>query len=283
VKIYAAHLGLNQAEILERFSNEWGAVENNTPEILSGESMAETSPFFLSFQFYFVVFLIALIVGLAYFFFQADDTPAPASLSSVPYSMEQPGEQLAVKRNSVTQLEIISTAPSQDTLLISPQSAGKIILAEEESPQNTPLAQATTETTASALQQTLAPARGNTAESLKSVKPPVQTASVVSSQAQAIKKKDSVAAKPKPSFFESVQLHIRFIKRTHISVTQDDGQPEKFIFAPGEESTWQAANHISLQIDNADAVELTLNGSPVTVNHTNNGPLAITLPGDRAR
>ncbi|MBU1639234.1 MAG: DUF4115 domain-containing protein [Proteobacteria bacterium] len=98
-----------------------------------------------------------------------------------------------------------------------------------------------------------------------------------------LKKKDSVTPKPKPSFFESVKLHIRFIKRTHISVAQDDGQPEKFIFAPGEESTWQAASHISLHIDDADAVELTLNGSPVTVNHTNNGPLAITLPGDRSR
>ncbi|MBU1639235.1 MAG: helix-turn-helix domain-containing protein [Proteobacteria bacterium] len=200
VKIYAAHLGLNQAEILERFSNEWGAVENITPEILSGESMAETSPFFLSFQFYFIIFLIALIVGLAYFFFQADDTPPPASLSSVPYSMDQPGEQLTVKRNSVKQLEIISTAPSQENLLISPQSAGKIILPENESPQNPPLAQATGESTDNALQQT-PPTFENTAEAYDSVKIPVQTASVVAPQSQALKKKRLRNAEAQTIFF----------------------------------------------------------------------------------
>ncbi|MDR9500970.1 MAG: DUF4115 domain-containing protein [Desulfurivibrionaceae bacterium] len=79
----------------------------------------------------------------------------------------------------------------------------------------------------------------------------------------------------------SVHLHIRFLKRTHLSVGQDDKQPEKFIFAKGEESSWQATRRITLHVDPADAVEMTLNGSPITVEGTSNaGSLAITLPTD---
>lgn len=98
VKIYADHLGLNQAEILERFSNEWGAIENETPEMLSCESMAESSPFFLSFRFYFLLLLFTLFISLAYFFFQADVTPPPAALTTIPLTMQQPEKQVVVQK-----------------------------------------------------------------------------------------------------------------------------------------------------------------------------------------
>ena len=79
----------------------------------------------------------------------------------------------------------------------------------------------------------------------------------------------------------SVTLHIRFIKRSRISIIEDEGLPEEYIFTPGEESTWQAEKHITLHIDDPEAVELTLNGSPITIeNSTNNNSLAITLPSD---
>lgn len=263
VKIYAAHLGLNQAEILERFNNEWGAVENTTPEFLSGERMAESSPFFLSFKFYFLILLIALLISLAYFFFQADDTPNPAALTTVPLSLKQPGEQMIVNNKEVKQVTILSSAPSQDTLLISPQSAGKIVLEEEEDESPHVSLQSQELTAAADVRPTISS----------------QKRSALALQQPATQSPATQVQKPKAALSQAVNLHIRFIKKTHISVAQDDDQPEKFLFTKGEESSWQAARHITLQIDDAKAVELTLNGSPITV-AKNNGPLAITLPTD---
>ncbi len=265
VKIYAAHLGLNQAEILERFNNEWGAIENTTPEFLSGERMAESSPFFLSFKFYFLLLLITLLISLAYFFFQADDTPKPAALTTVPLSLKQPGDQMIVNNKEIKQVTILSSAPSQDTLLISPQSAGKIVLEEEEEEEESPHV---------ALQSQELTTVADVPPTISS-----QKRSALAVQQPAGQSPATQAQKPKAALSQAVNLHIRFIKKTLISVAQDDDQPEKFLFTKGEESSWQAARHITLQIDDAKAVELTLNGSPITVAQ-NNGPLAITLPTD---
>ncbi len=274
VKIYAAHLGLDQAEILERFSNEWGRVENATPEILSGESMAESSPFFLSFRFYFLLFLVALLLSLAYFFFQADDTPSPAALTTVPFSMDLTEEQVVVKNQEVTQVKIIPTSPAQDTLLISPQSAGKVTLEDDNTDQEAEMM--STARTANAEVQPTVPSP--TREKSPAAKSILETSSA--QIASAPKKPEPTIKQSQPSSFPSVNLHIRFLKRTRISVAQDDRRPDEFIFAPGEESSWQATNQITLQIDDSDSVEMTLNGSPISVNDGNDGPLAITLPQD---
>ena len=278
VKIYAGYLGLNQAEVLERFNNEWGNVDSATPEILSGESMAETSPFFLSFRFYSLLLIIALLISLAYFFFQADDTPPPAALTNIPLSMTENSEPVVVKKKEVKQLKIIPTPPPQETLLISPQSPGKVALGEDEPSHDEPIKQIekkdreiVDQTIANSQEPKPAPAAKPSA--VVEETPPAPTVTSAASPPE-----NSIQEK-KP-LFESINLHIRFVKKTRISVAQDDGHPEKFIFAPGEESSWQAARHITLHVDDADAVELILNGSPISVEENQNGSLAITLPTD---
>ncbi len=288
VKIYAAHLGLDQAEVLERFSNEWGAVDNEAPEMLSCESMAESSPFFLSFRFYFLLLLFALLISLAYFFFQADDTPPPAALTTIPSTTEEPQRQLVVPRDEVKQVTINPSVAPPETLLISPQSAGKISMEEDETPPEQPLDQQIMATTMEASDAGVKPPVSALPENISSdiVPEPMlpETSSAVPASQPAIPEVPApVVQQATPSFFQSVNLHIRFTKRTHISVAQDDGRPEKFIFTAGEESSWQAASHITLHVDDADAVELTLNGTLITVGDNSDGSLAITLPTDLNR
>ncbi len=284
VKIYAAHLGLNQAEIQERFNSEWGAVASTTPEILSGESMAESSPFFLSFRFYLLLFVIALLMGLAYFFFQADAPPSPTALTTVSPAAEPRDQQLIVKKVALKQAEKISTAPSQETLLISPQSAGKIAMEEDQSRHDVPRDQAGTEgdNHSQIKAATVSPDSPIKADHAHKTTSPGAASHPAPSPVSHNNSAPEID-QPPPSILQSVNLHIRFLKKTRIAIAQDDGQLEKYIFAPGEESSWQAASHITLHVDTADAVELTLNGSPITVEDSIGGPLAITLPSDITR
>lgn len=252
VKIYAAHLGLNEAEILERFSTEWGSGENKPPEILSCETMAESSPLLLSLRFYFLLFLIALLASLAYFFFQADISLSPIAVSTVTTPSKQLPAQVDLGKNEVKQLEIPAVTPPQETLLISPQSAGKIPFGEDEPPTHDLHDQEKTTSNAATFPT-----------------PPK------------VNDDDAEMSRPQPQALSSVNLHIRFIKRSRISITEDEGLPEEYIFATGEESTWQATKYISLKVDDPEAVELTLNGSPISIEDSNNNDsLAITLPTD---
>ncbi len=282
VKIYAAHLGLNQADVLERFSKEWGNVRNTTPEILSGESMAETSPFFLSMRFFLLLVLIALVISLAYFFFQADDTPPPTSLTTIPIPQEQTTPQVIVKKKETKQLKLNPVAPPQETLLVSPKSAGKIPLENDDEPEQASVTEPVAKpqvTVQETLSEQTPPQRNSrsanvTNPAASSIDTPAQkTSEPAISIVQQTQRRPS-------SHFQSLNLHIRFIKKTRIAISQDDDHPEKYIFNPGEESTWIAASQITLEVDKADAVELTLNGSPVSIDSSSNGPLAITLPSD---
>ncbi len=284
VKIYAGHLGLNQAEILERFSNEWGDVSSTPPEMLSVESMAESSPFLLSFRFYFLLFLLALLISLAYFFFQADDTLPPAALTTVAPTSQQGNDHVVVSQQEEREVKVIAAGPSHETPLVSPQSAGKIIMEADEVFSDLPADLQDTPLVASSQAQGLAAAPQVLADSEDDKQLATSAQVAPKSPASAAPKRPGAEEyQAAPSIFQSVNLHIRFLKRTRISIAQDDGQPERFIFAPGEESTWQAASHITLHVDTADAVELTLNGSPITVADSNDGPLAITLPIDLDR
>jgi cytoskeletal protein RodZ len=255
VKIYALHLGLDEEEILERFSKEWGTVSLSTPEVLSGESLAESSPFFLSFRFYFILLLLALALGLAYFFFQADD-PQPVDVTALPPAGQEGVSQPACAEKENKALPTLAGDTSRETPLISPQSAGKL-----------------------GLEHDLRPEAPQGREDLAVDHDRAATPMMVRQD-----KAPADAVEQEQGLFlaaDSVHLHIRFLKRTHLSVSQDDKQPAEFIFTKGEESSWQATNKITLHVDPADAVEMTLNGSPVTIEGTSNdGPLAITLPTD---
>lgn len=266
VKIYAAHLDLDQAEVLERFSLEWVDDTATKTEVRSCESMAESSPFFLSLRFYSLLLIIALLISLAYFFFQADDSPSPASLTTIRPAPEQRSEQVVVKKVEVKQLEIISTAPSQETPLISPQSAGKIAM-EDDGWEN----------------ETSLTAKDNIVQTEHASKTAPSSVAAQPTPPQTVAPLAKMVPKPAPSVFQPVDLHILFLKKSRIAIAQDDGQLEKYIFAPGEESSWQAANQITLHIDTPGAVELTLNGAPITLDNTDDGPLAITLPSDLGR
>ncbi|MEN8256372.1 MAG: helix-turn-helix domain-containing protein [Thermodesulfobacteriota bacterium] len=281
VKIYAAHLGLNQADILERFSNEWGNVTNTPPEILSGESMAESSPFFLSSRFFFLLLLIVIVISLACFFFQADDTPSPAALTTIPNPQEQTSPPLVIKQKEVKQLKIIASTPPQQTLLVSPKSAGKIPLEGDDEQTQAPTIEPVVDDQMlkekSSSSETSPPTTTPAKISVEPVTPEPKTLAQQDVSPTVIKNEETEHL---PSLFQSLNLHIRFLKKTRISITQDDDHPEKYIFNSGEESTWVAASHITLHVDTADAVELTLNGSPVPIDNSHDGPLAITLPPD---
>lgn len=258
VKLYAAHLGLDQAEVLERFSEEWGTPENTAPAVLSGERMAESSPFLLSSRFYLLLMLAALVAALVYFFFQADNLTQPALLGTAPFQQHQT-EAPAQTMGSADpdQRQILPMPQVPDTLLISPQSAATVVpvdTADDPRPG-----------------EEMVPDMAKT-------RPAASPEQATASRPAAPEARSSRAA-----LARELELHIRFIKKTHISVAPDDDRPEKFLFAPGEESSWQAKQRITLQIDDPGAVEMTLNGVPVPVAADNNGPLAITLPRDRDR
>jgi cytoskeleton protein RodZ len=256
VKLYAAHLGLDQAEVLERFSEEWGTPENTAPAVLSGERMAESSPFLLSSRFYLLLMLAALVAALVYFFFQADNLTPPALLGTAPSLQHQTEPHQTAANNDLPPQHIMPTTPTRDTLLISPQSAATVVPVETVDDSR--------------------PGEAVTPDMATATAPAPQQATA--SRPAAPEARSSRAARAR-----ELELHIRFVKKTHISVAPDDDRPEKFLFAPGEESSWQAKHRIALQIDDPGAVEMTLNGVPVPVATDNNGPLAITLPRDRER
>ncbi len=255
VKIYALHLGLDKEEILERFSKEWGTVSLSTPEVLSRESLAESSPFFLSFRFYFILLLLALALGLAYFFLQTDDLQ-PVEVTALPPTGQEGAAQVAVTAKEFKELQTIAGEPSRETPLISPQSAGKTTLEHDLRPK-------------ASLDRDDLTVDHDTA-------PPPMVVRQDKAPADAVDQVQGLFLA-----VDSVNLHIRFLKRTHLSVSQDDKEPAEFIFTKGEESSWQATKQITLHVDPADAVEMTLNGSPVTVKGAStDGSLVITLPTD---
>lgn len=278
VKIYSGYLGLNENDILKRFQKEW-AVDPTaaTPEMLHEESMAQISPFYLSGQFYFIIIAVVLFLGLAYFFFNAD-TQTNQDLSLKTIREIQPLSVARVQQDQPVTISKITIADKQVNLpLISPTSAGKISREEDEH-DDLILA---------------------SLPSVTIVKPPPTPKPVKRAAPQPVvvqKQISTLETKPEddpeyellpedlgeisPSLVLPLDLHISFLAKTRISISQDDSSPARYIFSSGEESSWSADKTISMQVEKAENVRITLNGKAVPLPKTKDRPLAITLPAD---
>lgn len=286
VKIYGQYLGLNQDDVLDRFQEEWLTdAENSSPTMLQEESLAQLSPFYLSLQFYVIIIAILFLLGLAYFFFNANDPNSQElSLNNVREMQTLPPAIITnQERISISGRHLDSKTTAQT--LISPKSAGKI--AQEEDSEDIILA----ELASILLVQKKAPAAPVTHEATRQsahavtteqvdAPPPVQHLARLQPD-PLIKEQFSNDELP-GELDESLplDLHIAFLARTRISISQDEERPAKYIFTSGDESSWQADKTISMQVEKSENIRMTLNGKLVSLPASQDTPLAITLPAD---
>ncbi len=278
LKIYADFLGLDQLDVLERYRTEWDTTTPEpSPEALGEESMAQSTPFLLSGRFALLIIVLLAILACAYFFFKANDLGAPLALKKQIIPPAQSTETAMVIATTTPRTTTIGPELGpQTTLLIPCQSAGKIDPEEGEQtdtkhsavhpqkviahnipvPQPSPMSTATTP-----ILPTMEP---NTIQRITPVAANEPEENVAHITAQAL----------------PVDLHIRFTKKTHITVSQDNQGSEEYLFAAGEESSWQADTFISVNVENGSAVEVTVNGNPMPVTSQNDQPLIFTLPPD---
>jgi cytoskeletal protein RodZ len=285
VKIYGQYLGLNQNDILNRFQKEWVTdTDNDSPEMLREESMAQISPFYLSFQFYFVIIAITTLLGLAYFFFNASDNKSQdLSLKNVREMPTLP-PSIITKHDRISISQLHPDLPPSTQALISPKSAGKI--AKEEDNNDIILA----ELPFVRLLRDEDAVQLNTGSNQQSypanraTQPPVllPPQHLANKQPFDVDKEQFVEELLPEDIDDSVplDLHIAFLARTRISISQDDKRPSKYIFSTGEESTWTADKTISMQIEKTENIRITLNGKIVSLPESQGTPLAITLPAD---
>jgi cytoskeleton protein RodZ len=278
VKIYSGYLGLDQNDILKRFQKEW---DNNpsadTPEMLHEESMAQISPYYLSLQFYVILIGIGLLLGLAYFFFNANVSPENQDLSlNTIRDMKTLPTAIIPKEKHISVSKINAPEFQPHQVLISPKSAGKIAREEDSSDiilatlPSVIIVRKKTDTPASAKQETAAETRPGD----KSEFPLPDHAAI-----QDTERKTSAENEPSSPTLP-LDLHIAFLARTSISISQDEASPLKYIFSPGEESSWSADKTISMQVEKAENIRITLNGKIIPLPKSQDKPLAITLPAD---
>lgn len=287
LKIYAEFLGLDPGEVLDRYHAEWKNPETEPcPQSLSEETMAQSSPFFLSGRFALLLVAIMAALALAYFFFQANE--------EVETAFHQPLDIAPIHKKTATPV-IIATAPRtavidpelprQSTPIIPCKSAGKIDL-EDETPPPSPLiasqppqASPGQDKTTSSLTIPQSAHQQLATTTTPQQKLPLPTVAVPhKAMAPTPPQPKMTATKPVPSL--PVNLHIRFTKTTHIAITQDNQDTEEYLFAAGEETSWRATRYISVNVENGAAVEVTVNGAPLPLVAEQNKPLIFTLPPD---
>lgn len=276
LKIYSGYLGLNQNHVLKRFQKEWDIAPNaETPEMLHEESMAQLSPFYLSGQFYLILITICLFLGLAFFFFNANEpTNQDLSLNNIREMQTLP--PVILQKNRAVTISRIDVGKKQVTLpLVSPNSAGKI---DRETDDEIILA--TLPSVILVEKPALSPKKQSQAGALKPPKDTTTIAGLVQNEEEIIEIIPEDIDEISPSLVLPLDLHISFLARTRISISQDEASPAKYIFSQGEESTWSADKTISMQVEKAENVKITLNGKRISLPKSNGAPLAITLPAD---
>ena len=274
VKIYSRYLGLDQNDALKRFQIEWDT-GSETPEMLHEVALAQTSPFYMSGQFYIAILVFFLLLGLAYFFLNANNLGKHdvslntiREIQSLPKDITRNKEPISIAKTSATQKTISSP-------LISLQSAGKI---KKEVDEDVILA---TLPSVVIVQKRVTP-------SVLTTTPPSAIKNIEKTTAQAVTPEDEIAEilpedidDISPSLVLPLDLHISFLARTRISISQDDESPAKYIFSSGEESTWSADKTISMLVEQAENIRVTLNGKHIPLPKSTKGtPLAITIPTD---
>jgi hypothetical protein len=245
--------------------------------MLHEESMAQMSPFYMSGQFYFIIIAVVLFLGLAYFFFNAD-TKTNQDLSLKTIREVQPRSVACIQQDLPVTISKIHIADKQvDLPLISPTSAGKIPKEEDEND----------DIVLASLSSVTIVKKHPTPKPVKRAAPqPVIVQKHIS--VLEIKPEDDPEyellpediSEISPSLVLPLDLHISFLAKTRISISQDDSSPARYIFSSGEESTWSADKSISMLVEKAENIRVTLNGKAVPLPKTKDRPLAITLPAD---
>ncbi len=270
IKIYSGYLGLDQNDILKRFQNEWGTDSTtDSPEMLHEESMAQIAPFYFSVRFYLTIFIVLLLIGLAYFFFNANDPgPQDQSLNNIremytlPPSIIQEKRLIAIgkisNQNKETQYPVISL-----------KSAGKIER-EEDDREDIILA---TLPSVILVQKKIKEKAIPVSERIN--KTTLQIATPNTDIEEILPEEINEVS---PSLTLPLDLHISFLARTRISISQDESSPAKYIFSTGEESSWTADKTISMQVEKPENIRITLNGKTVPLPKSQSSPVDITLP-----
>lgn len=285
VKIYGRYLGLNENDVLNRFQKEWATeIEHASPEMLREESMAKLSPFYLSLQFYLILIVILFFLGLAYFFFNANDSSSKEISLSKVREMQILPPSISTKQEHISIVQHLPDSEPAVQTLISPQSAGKI--AKEEDSEDIILAELPSVILVQ--KKALLPLSPVTSDqsvqksSTDQTVVPLPNTPLASTQSVGIEDVEFIEEILPEEIDENLplDLHIAFLARTRISISQDEEQPAKYIFSTGEESSWKADKTISMQVEKSDNIRITLNGKRVTLPESQDSPLAITLPAD---
>ena len=264
IKIYAEHLNLDQLDVLERYRKEWAeeSSEEPAPEVLEVQAMAQSSPFWLSGRFALLVLLVLAALALAYFFFQANDKPLAShqqNIRQIAEPLTREPETLVVAQTAPQPVAIEPNLQNQTTLLIPSQSPGKIDREETGTPGSEQL---------KSVPATAAKQAANV---------PSIAAEVANAPGPVVEPVTQTPAQKLANHLP-LDVHIRFHDQTHITVSHDNHGAEEYLFAAGEESSWRAKQYISVNVEKAQAVEVTVNGQPLSAKSPSNGPLIFTLP-----
>ncbi|MBI5558102.1 MAG: helix-turn-helix domain-containing protein [Deltaproteobacteria bacterium] len=280
IKLYAKFLGLDQQDILERYSREMAHADEDgirNHDVFFNEKMAESFSFFNARKIVFFLFFFALI-GLGYYFFLYSESPR-SNLSSLSLS---PGDE----PSSSTSGENLVT--SQD----SPPDKIEAQLPEKggDSSAGAPLAHnfATDEGAVSNTPEKTLPASPSDQPPPQATSPETDVPSPESESPAADGMQQTapaVAAQPPPveALPEEVNLRILFTQKTWLQVTLDDQPGHDYLFNANEERSWSAAKKIRLYIGNSGGVRLFLKDKELPINGKPGSPLRLTIPDDLAR
>ncbi|MEN8141006.1 MAG: RodZ domain-containing protein [Thermodesulfobacteriota bacterium] len=254
LKIYAEFLGIDPLETLERYRQErLESSQDPSHEFLNGEDLAQATPFFLSARFALLVIIILALLIAAVYLFKANEQLAPLARAQViPVSqeaaLEPPPTTIAAAQAIPEPLPTIAAAQPRAVMISSQGGEESRIFISGDSvakidPEETGL--------------------------------PGNAIKLAANSPASAKAELTSACQRLP-----VNLHLRFTRKTSVTVSLDNQGPSKFHFRAGQERSWLAQQFISVNVQNGAAVEVTVNGTPLPLATRARKPLIFTLPAD---
>ncbi|MFH1215361.1 MAG: RodZ domain-containing protein [Pseudomonadota bacterium] len=270
IKLYAAHLGLNPQEILERYIREMSVVDEagiHTHDIFYNEKLAESSSFFFSSKKIIFLLVLAVLAALGYYFFFYGTTISPYhSMLSVPEEGTNPSVEEQINQ-ALTSLEK-SNETQMDS---STYSNGDMKTDAQTAIPSSPSGEIAAPPEVNSSADVLLPQNEIVTQNSQPL--PVTAPQPASSQPTP----DQVAP---PATKGKITLHIVFSERTWMQATIDDQTSRNYLFDPGAESRWDAENRIKLFIGNSGGVKIFVNDRELSLSGKSGTPIRLTIPDD---
>lgn len=301
IKLYSQYLGIDPNEALNWYMTQADGVPHvgkehiNVSEVLSTETMAESSPFgFGRMAFY--AFLILFFAYLGYVSFSGINIPTQAPETEVqqqdtaPPATIQENDTLPVPAPEATSKDQGPVVTKKDVAeepqpVAPPKKTTKPVTEKAEEIASPPQAAVAPEpvppapkretpeetTQASDKPQDEAVA----APPLAVVPPPAETTGEEPS-AMAGETSENMQERDVPA--DRYTLEADFVELTWLRLEIDDNGPREFTFQPGDSVVWKAARQFKLFLGNAGGIALTLNGEPLPPVGRSGKTARITLP-----